>query len=98
MSKFRCLNHKMPIVSGRYKNIPRQERICNICEKDQIGDEFHYLFQCNALEVQRKKYLKRYYRNNPNTYKMNQLFNSEKKTVLSSLAKFCVCIISYLNQ
>ena len=55
LCKFRCVNHKMPIVIGRHNNIPRNERLCNICDKSQIGDEFHYLFQCSVFEEQRKK-------------------------------------------
>ena len=45
----------MPIVIGRHKNIPRNERFCNLCNKNQIGDEFHYLFQCGFFLEERKK-------------------------------------------
>ena len=46
--KFKCANHRMPIVSGRHNGIPIDERKCNLCDLNdhfnKIGDEFHYLF------------------------------------------------------
>ena len=34
------------IPSGRYKKIPRVERLCPLCNRSEIGDEFHYLLKC----------------------------------------------------
>ena len=96
LCKFRCVNHKLPIVSGRYNQIPRNERFCTHCNEGKIGDEFHYLFQCSRFHEQRKKYLKRYYWKNPNTLKMDQLFNCEKKTILFNLTKFCSYIMTHV--
>ena len=47
--KFRCSSHKLPIEKGRFLNIERNERICNICNKKELGDEFHYLFFLGAV-------------------------------------------------
>ena len=33
MCKFRTMNHKFPIEKGRYFNIERADRICNLCAK-----------------------------------------------------------------
>ena len=41
--KFRCLSHKLPIEKGCFLNIERNERICLLCNKNELGDEFHYL-------------------------------------------------------
>ena len=38
--------HLLPIESGRYKKIPRVERLCPLCNRSEIGDEFHYLLKC----------------------------------------------------
>ena len=38
--RFRTLNHKLPIDSGRWKNVDRNMRICNLCDKNEIGDKF----------------------------------------------------------
>ena len=34
------------VESGRYKKIPRVERLCPLCNRSDIGDEFHYLLKC----------------------------------------------------
>ena len=45
--KFRTTNHRFPIETGRWQKIDRQERKCTLCTKNDIGDEFHYLFIYN---------------------------------------------------
>ena len=53
-AKFRCGNHNLPIESGCRRGIPHNLRICELCTKD-IGDEFHYIFNCPHFEnLQRK--------------------------------------------
>ena len=93
LTKFRCANHRLPIVMGRYKGIERQNRTCNLCNLNKLGDEFHYLFECQKLEKLRQKYIKPYFRIRPNTLKMNQLFNEGSMTQLTNLAKFTVEIL-----
>lgn len=39
--RFRTCNHHLPIESGRWLNIPRQDRICPHCNLKDLGDEFH---------------------------------------------------------
>ena len=36
----------MPVETGRYRKIPLKKRICPICDKNNIGDEFHYTMEC----------------------------------------------------
>ena len=52
-----CCNHHLEIESGRWVNIPRKEGICNHCNKQEIGDEFHYILKCTSLQQERVKYL-----------------------------------------
>ena len=93
LAKFRCGSNRLPINSGRFYNTPRNERYCPLCNFQKLGDEFHYLFECNKFESERKKYLALSLRTRPNTLKMYQLFNSESVSVLSKLAKFCYIIM-----
>lgn len=93
LCKFRCGNSKLPINTGRYKGIARQDRFCSECTNHQLGDEFHYLFECPSFEKERKRYLKACYRVRPNTFKMSALMDIQKVGELSSLAKFCRCIM-----
>ena len=53
IAKFRLCNIRIPIETGRWQKITRENRKCTKCSKDVIGDEYHYLFICNNTEIQR---------------------------------------------
>jgi hypothetical protein len=80
LSKFRTTNHKLPVENGRWKSIARENRICPLCNNGEIGDEFHYLFKCQYFGNQRKIYIKKNIRINPNIIK-----NLKNYVVLSEL-------------
>ena len=44
LTRFRLSNHKLPVESGSWHNVPFELRTCPICPP-QIGDQFHYLFE-----------------------------------------------------
>ena len=102
MCKFKCSNHRMPIVSGRYANVSVDERKCELCELNdhynQIGDEFHYLFNCPFFREDRVRYMKRFYYISPNMYKMTQLFNYASDKEILDLGKFILIIISHFRN
>jgi hypothetical protein len=41
------------IETGRYTNIPRNERICKICTNQEIEDEIHFLTRCPKFSGER---------------------------------------------
>ena len=43
-TQFRLGNTKLPAETGRWVNIDRNERYCTLCNRNEIGDEFHLLF------------------------------------------------------
>lgn len=45
LSKLRVSAHRLPIEIGRYQNVPRQLRTCNLC-KNAMGDEVHSILEC----------------------------------------------------
>jgi len=96
-NRFRCRNFNIPVEKGSYFNIPLVSRTCNLCNADDIGDEFHYLFECAAFTVDRNKYLKQFFITRPNTLKMNQLFNSDNPKTLRNLASFVKIIMLKFN-
>ena len=57
LTKFRLCNHKLPIEIGRHKNIDRNYRICTLCDKHDLGDEYHYLFICKRFSEERSKFI-----------------------------------------
>ena len=36
--------HRLPVETGRCEKIPIEERKCTVCEANDIGDGFHFLF------------------------------------------------------
>jgi hypothetical protein len=60
MIKFRTSNHKLPVERGRYANVDRNNRYCDICDRQILGDEFHLLLECShpTLVAYRNMYLK----------------------------------------
>ena len=56
--RFRTGNHtlRLPIETGRWHRIERQNRYCNLCQYQELGDEFHYILQCRSLVDIRKKF------------------------------------------
>ena len=98
LCRFRCSNHQLPIVSGRYTNTPRNMRICSLCDMNTLGDEFHYLFECPIFDKDRQLYLKKYFVTRPNTLKMEQMFNSSHPRTRSNLVKFCHKIMTFFKN
>ena len=91
-TKFRCRNHKLPVESGIYTGVIKEERICMLCNMQDVGDEFHYIFKCEHFRNQRRELLKYYYRHHISSLKMNALFNA-KGAELKNLCKFIKVII-----
>ena len=58
--KLRTSNITFPIETGPWMGIPRDERLCNLCNLC-IGNEFHYMFCCELLKDIRTKYMPNYF-------------------------------------
>ena len=92
LCRFRTTNHRLPIECGRWCNVSREDRICTLCLKNEIGDEFHYLFSCDNFNNQRKLYIKEKLRNRPNTLKFKEIMTSKNKYDLQKLCRFVAII------
>ena len=75
-TKFKTLNHKLPVKKGRFSKLPRNMRICENCDCNNLCDEYHFLLECPALNDIRKKYIKKYYLQRPNILKFEQLMST----------------------
>lgn len=96
LCRFRTGNHRLPITESRYEEGGRgvDLTICKLCQLADLCDEYHVLFVCKFFDEQRKKHIKKYFYNRPNSLKMHALFNSNMKQ-LSQLAKFIKIILSH---
>ena len=60
VTKFRISAHTFRIENGRWRSIPRDQRLCPLCLGNLIGDEKHYIFHCtlDKLVDTRKDFVK----------------------------------------
>ena len=98
LCKFRCGSHKLPIEAGRFFGINWSERICELCNKEELGDEFHYIFNCNFFRPERHRFIPVSIYNNRNILSLKDLMNSQDKYVLFGLAKFCRIVMSVFKN
>ena len=90
LTKLRANNNRLPIVTGRYQNISREERVCTKCNLNVIGNEYHIMLVCpnESIADLRNKYVPPYYRNNPTKRKFIMLMQSDDIKTLNSLSFF----------
>ena len=43
--------------TGRYNSVPYENRKCQLCDLNEIGDEFHFLFICSKFTDERNLWL-----------------------------------------
>ena len=90
MIKFRMCNHKLPIERGQYRNIPRSDRYCELCNDNKLGDEFHFLLECPILNNLRIQYLPTFCLKNPNVLKLANLLNDRRSSRLINISKYII--------
>ena len=88
LSRFRTSSHDLRIETGRYDNIPQEQRLCNSCNMEKVEDEFHFLLVCPKYRDLRCKYFKRYFCHWPTIHKFETLMSSTSNEVLNSIAKY----------
>ena len=96
--KFRLSNHQLPVETGHWENTPLDERKCVLCEKNDIGDKFHYLFVCNHFKSERKNFLMPYFYKHPNIIKFKELLSTENENLLIKLSCFTEIIMKKFSN
>ena len=48
-------NHNFPIERMRYTKTKQEERICTICNLNQVRDEMHYLLYCTNTKIENQR-------------------------------------------
>ena len=85
---YRLCNNKLPIETGRWLNIDRNLRRCILCNKNNVGDEFHYVFECSAFDLERDINLPFICKTNANCILFAKLFNENNIRKLRCICKF----------
>ena len=94
LTKFRLSAHKLLIETGRYKGIPRNERLCERCLLGEVEDECHFLFKCQKFDFQRTQLLEVIHKSCPNFPKLklkDQLIwvlSSEDLSVFRAISEY----------
>ena len=65
----RTANHKLAVETGRWGKISYDQRICNMCSSNEIGDEFHTLLKCPTFSHIRNDYIPSYFVKYPSILK-----------------------------
>ena len=86
---FRILNQRMPIEWGRFLGTSMDDRICELCFHNKIGDKYHYLIECSYFSDARRVYLPRNLFARPNTDTFRRLMCSSDTQELFKIAKYC---------
>lgn len=55
LAKFRCSNHRLRIETGRHNKTPKSERICMVCNKNEIETEEHFIRSCSLYDQIRER-------------------------------------------
>ena len=56
VTKFKCGVLPIMIETGRYKDVPLEERLCQICTAHVLEDEQHFIGTCSALSGVRDRF------------------------------------------
>ena len=90
LTKFSCKSRTLPECKSVKDN---GDNMCNLCEANEAGDEFHYLFVCSAFYEERKIYIPKYYSHHPSIMKLRQLFDFKDRKTLIKLCSFVEIIV-----
>ena len=90
LCRFRTTNHYLPIETGRWKNIDRGNRYCNLCNCQKLGK----VLECSSLNDKRKQLLPKYVMKRHNVVKYFELLSTKKQSLLR---KFCI-FIKHINK
>lgn len=92
LSRIRLSSHKLKIEAERYgpNRNPRSERKCELCNLQEIEDEFHFIIICNCYTALRREFIKPYFYRRPSMFKFLQLLKSKNKSELIGLAKYII--------
>ena len=91
LTNMRISAHDLHIETGRYCNIPPDERKCPFCIS-KIEAEEHALLRCPTYDSIRTSFYQKSSYNSDSTFK--EIMSSDNPEVLKSLAKFCFDIFN----
>ena len=75
------------IQSGRYNNVPREQRLCKLCTLE-VEDEYYFLLKCPMYNELRNIYIPAKYITNPNHHKFVLLMTCKNEKIIVNVANY----------
>ena len=98
-TNFRLCNNYLPVEKGSWLGISRNERMCNLCNTNSIGDEFHYSFQCNFFNNERKQFLPTINSSrNSNAFTLHFIMCETNETKLFKICRFLKIVLDKVRS
>ena len=90
LSRLRLSSHQLQIETGRYaqNRIDRTLRLCSLCDKSDIEDEYHFVLVCSVYSQIRQKYIRPFYYIRPSVYKFTMLMQTKHTATLKKIGKY----------
>ena len=89
LCKFITNNHKFDVEKGRYRNIPRHESTCTLCNTNALGDELNFWVECPTQHSFRRQYLPATVRSSRNMFTFRRIIRDARKQAIDKMmAKF----------
>ena len=106
VTKLRISAHRLPVETGRYNNVPYNDRLCKHCDINEIGNEYHFLMSCrNSKFISLRNIFINY------LCKINRSFclftqqdifryimAIQDKTIMNLVAKYCYDILAVFGS
>ena len=80
--------HTLLLEKGRYHNIERGKRICQMCDMNDVEDEYHFILKCPFYTHLRHLYINKYYWSKPSVFKLVQLLSVQNRKVLCNIGNY----------
>lgn len=100
LTKITSNDNRLSVVTGRYENVRREERLCTKCRNNVVRDEFPIMLLCsneNNVEL-RKRFIPNYYGNNTTLNKFIALTQSRNIQILTNISYFLSIISKMLRK
>ena len=100
---FRTGVHLLPVETGRYHSMPKEDRLCPFCNRG-TGDEVHYILKCEYEPFKKCREIMVSDIKNPNFaasdiyQQIGYLLNCDSLPLLNSVARLLFTVESYFKE
>ena len=97
LSQFRCGVLPLATETGRYRQIPSNERYCTFCDENAIEDEIHFLCTCNFYGKLRDTLFHNINSIEPTVVNISAMLGIDLLTFLMN-DKFVKCVADFISN